>query len=472
VLLFEDVRDAHGGGYDMRVAAGIYGASEEVVILGTGCETPQEALDRWHHALENPLPPRLVDSGPVHEVIHVGDDLLERGLDGIPVPLEEPGFSQMIRTGLPMITRDPVTGSTNVGTYNGFFRDRTRLVAGIGGGKDGLRHWETARARGEELPVAIIIGATPNVMLAGSAALPFGVEELAVAGGLAGAPLDIVRCKTIPLEVPAHAEIVIEGMISPEVAEPRLAFGEYPGYMNVDRDLAPVMRVTAITHRKDAIFTPVLVGFPPSDCNAQWSFVNAANLYHHLRYSCGLPVEEIHIPEMSGGKDFTMIRLQKGARPQVATQVLNVAAGLWYGSKYLVALDHDIDPRDPDMLIWALSYRVKPETDIVIQGGRSPGLDPAKTHSRVLIDTTKSGRFPPLALPRKDFMERAVQIWSRHPELPKARLRSPWHGYSLGLWTSEDDELAEMMVQGDYKGVGRRSAEMQVGAESLVGLAR
>jgi 4-hydroxy-3-polyprenylbenzoate decarboxylase len=483
VFLFESVRGAQGTAYDMRVAAGVYGVSEEVLALGLGCESPADLLERWHHATAHPVPPRLVPSGPVQEEVHVGDDLLRCGLDELPAPVEEPGFSQVIRTGLPTITRDPETGVPNVGTYNAFFRDRTRAVTGVGPRQHAMRyHWRTAARRGEDLPAAVVIGATPNVMAVGCARIAYGVDELAVAGGLAGEPVEVVRCQTVPLEVPAHAEIVIEGLISTKVFEPRLAFGEYPGYMNVELNNRPVLNVTAITHRHDAIFTPVLVGFPPGDTNALNSFVNAAQVYDGLRYGCGLPVAEVHFPQMGGGADFCIVRLEEDARVN-AWQVLEAAAGQWGSNqtKYIVLVDHDINPRDPELLIWALTYRVQPERDMEVHRGRNAALDPAfgptgssrgqfssagspRDHFRVLLDATLKGPYPPVALPRRDFMERALAIWRQHPDLPEPRLMPPWHGYTLGHWSEQDQELADLITRGDYRAVGRITAAMQVPA--------
>ena len=480
VLLFEQVTDAAGGSYDMGLAVGVYGACDEILALGMGCETPREMLEKWHEAEENPIPPRIVDSGPVQEVVIQGEALLEAGLDLIPAPVEEPGFSQMIRTGLPMITRDPTTGITNVGTYNGFFRDRDRIVAGIGTVRETMRvQWQAAMRTGQEMPLAIVIGATPNVMLVGSASLPYGVDEMAVAGGIAGAPVEMVRCKTIPLEVPAHAEAVIEGMVSTELLEPRFGFGEYPGYLNMERNNLPVMRVTAITHRKGALFTPVPVGLPPSDTNAVWGFCNAATLYQKLRYDCRLPVDDVYFPQMGGGNDFCIIRLENNAKPSAPRQVLNVASGLWPGAKYIIAVDNDIDVREPETLIWALSFRVRPESDVSVQAGRHAGLDPSfgatgsskgkmassghvREHYKVLIDATAAGPYPPVALPRREFMERALEIWESQPDLPEPRMRTPWYGYELGFWGAEEQELADLMVAGDYKEVGRRAKKLQV----------
>jgi UbiD family decarboxylase len=480
VLLFEHVTDAKGGSYDMRVATGVYGLSREVVAFGMGCRSPGEMLEKWHAAVENPVEPSIVDTGPVHEVVHLGSDLDKAGLDVIPVPVEEPGLSQMIRTGLPMITRDAETGITNMGTYNGFFRDRTRIVAGITLSRHviqlQLQSWKRA---GEEMPVAIVVGATPNVMLTSSAPLPYGVDELAVAGALAGEPLQMVPCKTIPLEVPAHAELVIEGRISPDLFEPRLGFGEYPGYLNIERHLMPVMTVTAITHRENALITPVTVGMPPSDTNMLCEVCNSVTMYRRLRYEHGFPIDDVHFPEMAGGTDCCIIRLEEDADPSVASDVLDVAAGSYRMGKYWVVVDNDIDIRDPGVLMWALTFRVRPESDIVARPGRWASLDPSyetphehrgeveplgnlDAQCRLLIDATRKGPYPPVALPRREFMDHALEIWKDERGLPEPRLRDPWYGYELGSWGSEDQELADLIVRGEYKEVGRRAAKLQV----------
>jgi UbiD family decarboxylase len=476
VFIFENVRNAAGGSYDMAVAAGVYGISEDVLALGMGCESRADMLERWHEALEHPIPPRLVERGPVQDEVHVGSELEARGLDELPVPVEEPGFSQVIRVGLPTFTADPESGAVNVGAYSAHFRGRTRAAAGIGPSQHARQHhWQAARRRGEDLPVAIVGGATPNVMLVAGAGIPYGVDELGVAGALAGEPLDLVRCRTVPLAVPAAAELVIEGFISTREVEPRLAFGEYAGYMNVLPGEQLAIQVTAITHRKHALFTPLLVGFPPSDTNAVTGFANAAMLYHTLRYTCGFPVADVYLPPLSGGADWCIVRLAPEARVDVR-ELLETATAHWGGNqaKYLVAVDHDVDPRDPELLIWALSYRVRPEEDIVLQPGRFAGLDPAyhagppaggphaapgpATKQRVLIDATMKGAYPPVALPRRDFMERALAIWRRQPGLPEPRLRQPWHSYSLGAWSERDQALADLIVQGDYQAVARLTA--------------
>jgi len=477
VLFFEDVRGTDGRRYVMKVAAGVYGASRDFVAWGMGCESMKESLERWHEGLTRPLEPVLVENGPVQEEVHVGGELKELGLDELPVPVEEPGFSGMLRTGMPMITKDPETGTRNVGTYNGFLRARDRMVAAVGSIHDAMvYHWSKARQRGEPLPLAIVVGCTPAVMLVGSARIPYGLDELAVAGGIGGSPLELVRCKTIPVEVPAGAEIVIEGLMSTEVAEPRTAFGEYPGYLNMEENYRPVLQVTAITHRKDAIFTPVTVGFFPSDTSAVWGFAHEAMLYHHLRYASGFPVDDVHFPECAGGSDFCVVRMRqrKGLN---AWSVLQAASSV-SGSKFIVLVDDDIDIRDRDALLWAMTYRVRPESDIQTVYGRSPGLDPSGSppgtghermesrlaghqYGKTLMNALRKWPYPPVALPAKEYMERALAIWAKHEDLPQPKLGEPWHGYTLGIWSEEDRQNAALITEGKYLQVGEKTARRQ-----------
>src|SRR3972149_3111225 len=115
----------------MKVMPGSYGASREIFALGMGCERPEEVYEKWRHACTHPIEPVLVGSGPVQEEVHTGAELTTLGLDELPSPVEEPGFSGTIRTTTPFITKDPDTGACNVGTYSGHFRARDRLMAGI-----------------------------------------------------------------------------------------------------------------------------------------------------------------------------------------------------------------------------------------------------------------------------------------------------------------------------------------------------
>ena len=491
-ILFEKPVGAHGETYDMSVLVGVYAASEKILAWAMGCETYQEAIERFCHGMANPIPPRVVEDGPVHEEVHMGEELKELGLDEIPVPVEEVGFSGMVRVGMPMLTKDPETGDINLGTYNGFFRARDRIGAGIAVTRvTMLEHWKKHRDKGEDVPVAIIVGAVPAIMATGSARIVYGkpgLDELSVAGGIAGEPIELVRCKTVPLDVPAHAEMVIEGYLSTEVLEAQTPYGEYPGYMSVEMLMGPVMRVTAVTHRKNAMFTEVIVGLWPSDCNVVLAYGQNALLYHYLKYEHHLPVEEVYFPQEAGSFSMCLIRVRDGVSQETVNEILHTAIKHpRVQSKYYIAVDHDIDVRDNENFIWALTTRTQPKEDLeLIEGGVGGGqLDPSlvppgasrghmiatgvregeqlvpRQFSRMLINATRKWPYPPVALPQREYMERAVAMWKARADLPEPHLRWPWYGYTLGYWPEDLEEYAELIAQGEYRKVGELLEKLQ-----------
>lgn len=476
VFVFDQVTGAQGQSYNARVATGIYGLSPTVFALGMNCEDVRDVSQRWHDAITHPVQPLLVDRAPVQEVVRTGDEILKGGLSDLPAPVEQPGYSGTIRATGPFVTRDPETGIRNVGMYSGHFRAKNRMMAGIGAAHHAmLYHWRGAKKRGEPLPVAIVLGATPNVAVVASASISYGVDELAVAGGIAGEPIPLVQCKTVDLEVPANAEIVIEGLLSTEIVEPYSAYGEYPGYMMAERRSNAIMEVTCITHRKDPIFTPILVGLAPSDSNTIGNFCHDMLLYNFLRHDCNLPVvSEVASDEM-GGANYCVIRIQK-THPSQPKQILHAAAGREPGGKVFIVVDEDVNPRDPQMVNWALGFAMQPHRDVEVITGRVPGLDPSGAPpevtgnlrhfpppigtSAILVDATRKWSYPPVGLPAKEYMDRAIELW-QEANLPPLSLKEPWHGYELGLWSEDERENAELIVRGEYIKLGEKMAKRQ-----------
>ena len=165
-------------------------------------------------------------------------------------PVEEPGFSGGIRVTAPFITKDPETGMRNVGMYSGHFRGDHKLIAGIAQTHHAHALSSPDRRAAKRSPCRwrSCLGALPDITYVSAANLPYGVDEIAVAGGIRQRPVDMVPCKTIPLEVPADAEIVIEGEISLDAMERGEPFSDYPGYLMAERGLRPVIDIKAITH--------------------------------------------------------------------------------------------------------------------------------------------------------------------------------------------------------------------------------
>lgn len=470
-FLYEKVTDAKGHRYGMKVLTGAYGASRSILALGMGCEDPDEIFEKWHHAMRHPIDPVVVDHGTVQEEVHSGAKLKKFGLDRLPAPVEEPGFSGGVRVTAPFITRDPDSGTQNVGMYSGHFWAPDRFLAGIARVHHAmLYHYTGASRRGEPLPVAVALGTLPDIAYVAAANLPYGLDELAVAGGLRGRPVEMVPCKTIPLEVPAEAEIVIEGEISPDHMERGEPFSDYPGYVMAERYDRPVIQVKAITHRRDALFTAILVGLPPSESNGISRTCREMMLYDFLRYSCNMPeVVEVCCPEMGGGWNWWVIRMRK-THPSKPWQALQAASGIGSANKVIIVVDEDIDPKDPEMVMWAMSFAMQPHRDVRVITGRVPLLDPSAYSlmtkpddrsfppptgcSGMLINATRKGPYPPVGLPKRPFMERALEMWQAEG-LPPLKLKNPWHGYPLGLWTAEDEKLADGVTKGKYFEVGK-----------------
>lgn len=475
-FLFEHVIDAKGKHYEMPVSVGTLAATTEIYGIGLMCK-PEEIPGRWVQAQTHPISPVTVSDGPVHEVVWQGKDLWNgHGLDMIPVPISTPGFDNApYLTSANWITKDADTGIYNIGNYRGQIKapDRT---GGLFVSQHMGQHWRKCKAEGVPLHAAIAIGVIPSIAYAATAKIPYDFDEYRLAGGLAGEPVELVKCKTIDLEVPATAEIVIEGTISTEWIEPEGPFGEYPGYMG-QRSVSPFLEVSCITHRKGAIFTALMSQFPPSESSKIKHTGTEKIIYKFLRHDGGnAAVLDVALhDEVSGsGQAYCVIKLRK-TNAADAWRALNATAG-FTGSyaKICVAVDEDIDIRDPAMINWAICFNVRPEQDVVIAKGKSPGLDPSAyppdipsdesrmtSTSALLIDATRPWPYPPVSLPRREFMERSKEIWEEL-NLPELKPRMPWYGYSLGAWTKEDEDEAELAVKGDHFLTGEKQKGRRV----------
>ncbi|MGH7927905.1 MAG: UbiD family decarboxylase domain-containing protein, partial [Candidatus Binatia bacterium] len=263
-FMFENVVDGKGKRYEMPVTVGTLAATTEIYAIGMMCQ-PDEIAERWTQAQLHPVDPVTVNTGPAQEVVGRGQELLNgRGLDMIPVPISTPGFDNApYLTSANWITKDPDTGIYNIGNYRSQIKASDR-AGGFFMSQHMGQHWRKCKAKGKPLEAAIAIGVSPNIAYAATAKIPYDFDEYRLAGGLAGAPVEIVQAKTVDLLVPATAEIVIEGKISTEWIEPEGPFGEYPGYMG-HRGIAPFMEVSCITHRREPIYTALMSQFPPSE---------------------------------------------------------------------------------------------------------------------------------------------------------------------------------------------------------------
>jgi len=268
-FLFTNVTDSKGRNYpDARVAIGALAGSPGIYAIGMN-RAVEDIGAAWLDAIANPISPREVADAPCQEVVIAGELLKGEGngLDALPIPISTPGFdvAPYLTAGL-WITRDPETGVQNVGLYRGNLKapDRLAVMMERTTLAGGYVHWLKYRAKGEPMPVAVVLGAPQIVEFTGPQKLPLGVDELTVAGGLAGCPINVVRAKTVDLLVPAEAQVIIEGLIDTKDLEPEGPFGESHGYMALE-EYNFRMNVTAITRRRKYIIPSIISQVTPSE---------------------------------------------------------------------------------------------------------------------------------------------------------------------------------------------------------------
>jgi UbiD family decarboxylase len=464
-FLFTNVTDGKRRKYDIPVVVGALAASREIYRIGMGC-----ALDgineTWNRAMAKPIPPNIVENAPCHEIVIQGEGLDRpgNGLDGLPIPISTPGWDIAPFTTLSQyITKDPDTGVQNMGIYRGQVKAPRRL--GMNPSLE-LRpgiytHWEKMKARGEKLPAAVILGAPPCVAFTSAQKVPEALDELHVAGGLVGAPINVVKAKTVDLLVPAEAEIVIEGYIDTEYLEPEAPFGESHGHVNL-QEYNAFMEVTCITRRKDAILTSIISQVTPSESSLIKRVALEPLFTHHLRNTLGIQgVKRVsmHEPLTNLRKVVVLIMDRKTPRTEIWRALYGAAAWNRAAGKYVVAVNEDIDADNADALLWAMSYRANPALDLQILQHRDQGHGPRSKRNdgedaSVLIDATMKEDFPPISLPKREYMERAKTIWEELG-LPKLKPEAPWFGYTLGEWPDELERAAELAVKGDYFETGK-----------------
>ena len=470
-FLFTNVVDAKGRGYDMPVTVGALAGSPEIYRLGLNVTADQVGAV-WRRAMDHPIPPIEVDDAPCQEVIFDGDQLRGdgNGLDALPIPISTPGYdSAPYITAGNFATRDPETGTQNLGTYRGGLKAPDRLavrMATRAGGAGGYPHWEKYKARGEKMPCGVVLGCAPVVAYTGPQKVPRDVDELAVAGGLAGEPIHVVRCRTIDLMVPADAEIIIEGLIDTEYLEPEAPFGESHGHIALE-DFNMIFDVTAITRKSDAMFASIISQVTPSESSAIKRDAYEQMFLAHLQNTLGIKgVRNVVMHEpLSNIRSVIFVVMEPGTPRTEIWRALYGASSLRADcGKYVMALNEDIDPNNGDAVFWSLAYRANPTEDIVIlpnrDGGHGPRGGGGSGDGTMLVDATLKYPSAPLALPKKPFMENAKALWEQLG-LPPLTPEVPWHGYSLGDWSDEWDRLAENAVKGDYQANGERSKQMR-----------
>jgi 4-hydroxy-3-polyprenylbenzoate decarboxylase len=470
-FLFTNVTDSSGHRYDMPVVVGAIAASAEIYSLGM--RRPVEEIGAaWLEAIANPIPPVRVASPICQEVVITGEALRapDGGLKALPVPISTPGFdSAPYLTATLCITKDPDSGIQNSGTYRAALKATDRMVVRMvarAGGAGGFLHWQKYQARKEPMPIAIVVGAAPVAMFTGAQKLAVDVDELGVAGALAGRAVPIAKCRTIDLDVPADSEIVIEGLIDTQKLEPEAPFGESNGYVALEAFNMP-MQVTAITHRAKPVFASIISQVTPSESSLVKKVAYEPLFLSHLKDTLSVRgVERVVLHEpFTNLRPVIFVQFAPGtARSEVWRGLHGAAAFQSFFGKLVIGVSDDIDPANLDAVLWAIAYRCNPIEDVQIApyhgGDQGSQYSTDGQPSKLLIDATRKGPMAPLALPKQEFMERAQALWSKLG-LPSIALKAPWHGYPLGDWIERWDTYAERAVRGQWEETGKETLARQ-----------
>jgi len=468
-FLFTRPVDAKGRAYDSAVLVAGLAANREVYRVGFG-KPLADIGAAWIKAIAAPIAPHVVATAPCQEIVIAGAALDAPGqaLDGVPVPISTPGWDNgpYLSAGH-FVTRDPDTGIQNLGNYRAQVKGRRRLGmnpsvelrAGI------YAHWLKYKARGERMPAAVVVGCPPVISYTAVQKLPENLDEIAVAGGLAGSPINLVRAHSVDLLVPAEAEFVIEGFIETDFLEPEAPFGESHGYVNL-QEYNAVMEVTAITRRRHPILTSFISQVTPSESSVIRRVAMEPLYLNHLREVLGIKgVKRVAMHEpLTSLYAVLAIQFARGVPDTEIWRALYGASSLHrFIGRWIVAIDEDIDPDNADALLWAMSYRCQPQHDMKVLDRKDPGHGPRGRHddgerASVLIDATLKGSFAPVALPKREFMENARALWERLG-LPPLKPEAPWHGYDLGYWPEDLARQARMAVEGDYFRLGDELAQ-------------
>ena len=466
-FLFTNVTDSKGRDFDIPVLVCGLAANSQVYEMGMGVPLA-EIKENWIRAMNAPVEPNVVEDAPCHEIVYRDNELLNgSGLDALPVPISSPGWDNApYTTSSHFITKDPETGVQNMGNYRGMLKapNRIGMNPSIELRTGGYMHWEEWKKRGEPMPCAIVLGCPPVVSFTAVQKMPEKLDELWVSGGLVGKPLNVVEAKTVDLMVPAEAEVVIEGFVSTELLEPEAPFGESHGHVNL-QEYNGYVDVTAITRRRDAVITSWVSQVTPSESSAIKRPAYEAAQIEHLRDHLGIKgVKHVatHEPLTSLHKLIVVVVEREIPRTEIWRALYGVASLRRAEGKWVIAVNEDIDPDDTNAVFWAMSYRSKPHRDVEILKHKDEGHGPRSLidseDSAVLVDATLKETFPPVSLPKRQYMEAAAEIWNELG-LPKLKPERPWFGYDLGEWNEDLEMMARRAVRSEYWETGRIIAQ-------------
>src|ERR1700729_219278 len=353
-----------------------------------------ELLSRFQKAVRHPLPWVEVNAAPAQDVVHREIDLLRL----LPIPKHNEHDSGPYITAALLIARNPRTGIQNVSIHrcqvSGPDRIGVLLLP-----RHTQHYFRMAEQAGEALEIALVIGVHPACILASQAIAALDEDEMNIAGALLGWPVEMVKCRSNRVRVPAHAEIVIEGRILPKVREPEGPFGEFPQYYG-SRANREVIRVDAITHRKNAIFHTIVGG--GVEHLLLGGIPREATLLEHLQRSFP-SVRDGPLPGGGPCRYHLAVKIDKKSQGEPKNIIMGAFGG-HYDIKQVVVVDMDVNIDDETEIEWAVATRFQADRDlVVVSGAQGSKLDPSSDDgisAKMGIDATKPLSTEPMEFKR------------------------------------------------------------------------
>ncbi len=432
-LLFTRVKGAAG----TRALFNLLGTSLGRVALSLGLDPGlglRDVIRATRLKLKERIPPIIVNrtAAPVNQNTQKGDQV-DLSIFGAPQHWPLDG-GRYIGTADVVLTRDPDLGHINVGTYRMMVHDRNHVGLYLSPGKDARLHIARAWQRGEPVEVAAALGVHPLWMIVASQTFPKNMSEYEAIGGIMGAPLEVTQGETTGLLLPARAEIVIEGVIPANTTKLEGPFGEFTGYYGRPEAGAPLVEVTAVHYRDDPILTNALMAdYPSCEMALFYAIMKSARLWDDLdKYGIPGIAGVWTLPAAASGFGMVVVSLEQRYAGH-ASQVLALAAqapSTAYYTKWIVAVDEDVDPTNINEVIWAMSTRCHPVEDIdILRNTWSTWLDPTQNPpedrpwgSKALINACKQHRYVEVFSKRttltRKMWERLAARWSAEFGLP------------------------------------------------------
>ena len=346
-----------------KTTSGIIGTREEAAVaLGypVGTLIPKLAEKVRTKGL---TPPKMVEDGPIKEIIRKGAKV---DLNALPVNIIQEGDAgRYIGSGM-LICRDPETGILNVSVHRHQIKGKDKMGVLMSAGKHARMIYDKYRARKEPMPVAIVIGHHPAVILAATWSTGMDVNEFEIAGTLLNEPLEMVRGEMVDLEIPAYGEIVLEGEVPHDIQEEEGPFGEHSGCTIAGTGMNPIVKVKAITMRRGAIFHQITEG-PSTEGAILDSIPMEVEIFNHARnVGGGVDLRNVVVHEFAGAGHIVTVQMVPQIPGQATGVLMAVLSSTYIHPKIAIAVDDDVDPFNAEEVLWAVSTKVNPVDDVFI----------------------------------------------------------------------------------------------------------